>query len=206
MQRADENPEFSRSYLQRFRDLAARGEDIVGEGRLVDAMLARGSRVLDAGCGMGRIGGYLHRCGHTVVGVDVDPTLVAAARTDHPDVTWRVADLAELDLRTPGLEDPFDAAVCAGNVMLYLAPSTRRMVLQRIASHLRPGGRLAVGFGTGRGYEIEEFQDDVAAAGLDEQLRLATWDLHPWHEGADFLVALLQRPPGSAASPGAEGG
>ena len=31
----------------------------VGEARLVDAMLARGSRVLDAGCGQGRIGGHL---------------------------------------------------------------------------------------------------------------------------------------------------
>src|SRR3712207_7124098 len=41
------------SYVQRFRTLAAQGNDIVGEARLVDAMLPRGSRVLDAGCGPG---------------------------------------------------------------------------------------------------------------------------------------------------------
>ncbi len=194
MQRVAEDPEFSRSYVQRFRDLSARGEDIVGEARLVDAMLARRSRVLDAGSGAGRIGGYLHRCGHTVVGVDVDPELVAAARADYPDVTWLVGDLAELDLPAQGQAEPFDAAVCPGNVMLYVAPSTRELVLRRVAAHLRPGGRLAIGFALGRGYPLEEFRADCHAAGLEEQLLLAGWDLRPWREDADFVVALLGRP------------
>lgn len=194
MRRVAQDPEFSRSYVQRFRDMAARGEDIVGEARLVDAMLARRSRVLDAGSGVGRLGGYLHRCGHTVVGVDVDPDLVAAARADHPGVTWLVGDLAELDLAAQGEPEPFDAAVCAGNVMLYVAPSTRGLVLERIMAHLRPGGRLAVGFGLGRGYALEEFRADCESAGLEEQLRLAGWDLQPWREDADFVVALLARP------------
>lgn len=194
MRRVAQDPEFSRSYVQRFRDMAARGEDIVGEARLVDAMLARRSRVLDAGSGVGRLGGYLHRCGHTVVGVDVDPDLVAAARADHPGVTWLVGDLAELDLAAQGEPEPFDAAVCAGNVMLYVAPSTRGLVLERITAHLRPGGRLAVGFGLGRGYALEEFRADCESAGLEEQLRLAGWDLQPWREDADFVVALLARP------------
>ncbi len=48
-----ENPEHSAAYIQRFRDLAAAGQDLVGEARLVDAMLPRGSRVLDAGSGTG---------------------------------------------------------------------------------------------------------------------------------------------------------
>ena len=52
-----EDPGHSAAYVQRFRDLAARGFDLAGEARLVDAMLSRGSRVLDAGCGPGRTGG-----------------------------------------------------------------------------------------------------------------------------------------------------
>ena len=35
-----EDPRHSAAYIQRFRDLAAQGMDLVGEARLVDAMLA----------------------------------------------------------------------------------------------------------------------------------------------------------------------
>src|SRR6476620_7265378 len=92
-----EDPGHSAAYIQRFRDLAAQGMDLVGEARLVDAMLPRGSRVLDAGCGPGRVGGYLARVGHDVVGVDVDPELIAAAEQDHPGPRFLVDDLALLD-------------------------------------------------------------------------------------------------------------
>ena len=58
----------------------------------------RAARVLDAGCGPGRVGAFLHALGHTVVGVDVDPVLIVAANADHPGPTWIVGDLAELSL------------------------------------------------------------------------------------------------------------
>ncbi|MDP3892182.1 bifunctional 2-polyprenyl-6-hydroxyphenol methylase/3-demethylubiquinol 3-O-methyltransferase UbiG, partial [Nocardioides sp.] len=74
----------SQWYIDRFRSLAAEGADLEGEARFADAMLPRRARVLDAGCGLGRLGSALHRFGHTVVGVDVDPALVDAAREDHP--------------------------------------------------------------------------------------------------------------------------
>ena len=35
----EENPQHSAAYIQRFKDLAAAGHDLVGEARLVDAML-----------------------------------------------------------------------------------------------------------------------------------------------------------------------
>ena len=186
----ENDPGHSAAYIQRFRDLAAQGMDLVGEARLVDAMLGRGSRVLDAGCGPGRVGGWLASVGHTVVGVDVDPVLIAAAREDHPGPRWLVGDLAELDLAAD--EEPFDAIVCAGNVMTFLAPSTRRPVLQRFRAHVHDGARAAVGFGAGRGYDFEEFLDDARSAGWAPDLLLATWDLRPFTPDADFLVALLR--------------
>ena len=64
--RLREDPGHSAWYVERFRAMAREGRDLDGEARLVDAMLPRGSRVLDAGCGPGRVGGYLHRAGHTV--------------------------------------------------------------------------------------------------------------------------------------------
>ena len=186
----ENDPGHSAAYIQRFRDLAAQGMDLVGEARLVDAMLGRGSRVLDAGCGPGRVGGWLASVGHTVVGVDVDPVLIAAAREDHPGPRWLVGDLAELDLAAD--EEPFDAIVCAGNVMTFLAPSTRRPVLQRFRAHVHDGARAAIGFGAGRGYDFAEFLDDARSAGWAPDLLLATWDLRPFTPDADFLVALLR--------------
>ncbi|MGH8882191.1 MAG: class I SAM-dependent methyltransferase, partial [Stackebrandtia sp.] len=138
------DPTHSTWYVERFRAMAAEGADIVGEARLIDAMLGRGSRVLDAGCGPGRLGGYLHHAGHIVVGVDVDPVLIAAAEEDHPGPTWLVGDLAELDLPSRGVAGDFDAIVCAGNVVTFLAPSTRAAVLAGFARHLADDGRAVI--------------------------------------------------------------
>ncbi len=187
MRQIAENPGHSQWYIKRFQDLAAKGADLAGEARLIDAMVPRGARILDAGCGTGRVGGHLAAAGHQVVGVDLDPELIDAARSDHPGATWLVGDLAGLDLPAPG----FDVVVCAGNVMTFVAPSTRVEILRRFGRHLAPGGRAVVGFGAGRGYPFDEFRDDAKAAGLAPELLLSTWDLRPYADDADFLVAVL---------------
>lgn len=189
----EEDPEHSQRYIQRFRDLAADGVDLGGEARLIDAMVERGSHVLDAGCGPGRVGAILHAVGHRVVGVDGDPALIAAADEDHPGPTWLVGDLSEFDLPAIGIDEPFDAIVCAGNVMAFVAPSTRRLVLERMAAHLAGDGRLVVGFGSGRGYDFGDFFGDVEAAGLRVDVRASTWDLRRFVDDSEFLVALLSR-------------
>lgn len=174
--------------------MAAEGHDLDGEARFVDAMVPRGARILDAGCGPGRVGGRLAALGHHVVGVDIDPELIAAAEAEHPGATWLARDLAELDLPSEGIAEGFDAIVAAGNVLPFLDPGTRRDVLHRLAAHLGPDGRLAVGFGAGRGYDFDDFSADAASVGLHEQLRLATWDLRPFSAASAFLVAVLARP------------
>ncbi|MFD1214692.1 class I SAM-dependent methyltransferase [Arthrobacter sp. GCM10027362] len=187
------NPGHSAWYINRFEAMRREGADLDGEARLIDAMAARGSRILDAGCGPGRVGGALAARGHDVVGVDVDPELIDAARKDHPDVTWLVGDLAEFDLPAGGIAEGFDLIVSAGNVLTFLAPGTQQAVLARLAAHLRPDGRLVTGFGAGRGYDFGTFLDDAAAAGLAADLTLATWDLRPFRPDSDFLVAVFSR-------------
>lgn len=193
MRKVAADPGHSRWYVERFRAMARAGDDLDGEARLVDAMAPRGAHILDAGCGPGRVGGYLSAAGHQVVGVDVDPALIAAAEQDHPGPRWLVGDLAELDLPARGIAEPFHIVVSAGNVMTFLAPSTRVQVLERLRAHLRDDGRVVIGFGAGRDYEYAEFFDDAARAGLAPDLLLSSWDLRPFAEGSEFLVAVLRR-------------
>jgi 2-polyprenyl-3-methyl-5-hydroxy-6-metoxy-1,4-benzoquinol methylase len=180
----------SQWYVERFRTLAREGADLEGEARLVDAMVERSSRILDAGCGPGRLSGALHRRGHRVVGVDADPELVAAAEADHPGPTYAVADLAALDLDG----EPFDLVLCAGNVMVFLAPGSERTVLERLRAHTRPGGRIVIGFRRDPAYPFDRFDADVTAAGLALDHRFATWGLDPFTEDSDFAVSVLRVP------------
>lgn len=183
-------PGHSGRYVEHFRRLAADGADLAGEARLVDAMVRPRSRVLDAGCGQGRVAAALHERGHDVVGVDADPEMVAAASHDHPGPRWQVADLSQLDLG----DERFDAAVMAGNVLVYVAPGTERRVLGRLRAHLVPDGFLVIGMATDRAYGVPALDADLTAAGFVLEHRFATWDLRPWRDDADFAVSVLRVP------------
>ncbi len=183
----------SHGYAERFREMAARGDDLQGEARLVDALAPRQARLLDAGCGPGRHGGFLASLGHEVVGADVDPVLIQAARADHPDSTWVVSDLAALDLAAHGEPEPFDGAFIVGNVMDFVPPPDRATALERVAAHLRPDAFLMVGCRTERDFGAGDL--DAAIVGLDLTLeqRFATFDLRPWRSDASFCVSILRK-------------
>ena len=168
-----DKPDHSRWYIERFRTMAAAGHDLHGEARLIDAMVSRNARILDGGCGPGRVGGHLHELGHSVVGIDIDPVLIAAAEEDHPGPQWIIGDLADVDSWSLGVEPGFDVIVSAGNVMTFVETGSRRAVLSNLAGMLADDGRLVVGFGSNRGYEFEEFSADAAAADLRFDLRLS---------------------------------
>ncbi|MBM7768366.1 class I SAM-dependent methyltransferase [Glutamicibacter nicotianae] len=186
------NPDHSQNFAQRWRTLAAEGQDIFGEARAVDAMVARGSRILDAGCGTGRIGGWLSEQGHHVVGVDLDPHLIEVARMEYPNAQWQVGNLAEFTVADEaGEKQEFDLIVSAGNVVTFLSESERLPSLQQLREHLASDGRMIIGFGSGRGYEFVDFESDAIEAGLVIRQRYSTWNFHL--PADDFLVAVLGR-------------
>ncbi|HPV89263.1 MAG TPA: class I SAM-dependent methyltransferase [Ornithinibacter sp.] len=190
-------PEAAAEYRKRFLDLEEAGTDIHGEARFVTTLVPPPSRVLDAGCGFGRVASKLTRLGHTAIGVDADEHLIELARED-ADTRFFVADLSTLNLRA---EQEFHCVVMAGNVVPYLADGTLAAVLERLSSHLAPGGYLVAGFGLS-GSALPENAAPVSlrvydrlaeAAGLSFINRYATWDREPFAAGGSYAVSVHRR-------------
>ena len=180
-------------YAARFDALEASGADVHGEAGFVDALLKPGSRVVDGGCGTGRVGRELVRRGHTVVGVDVDESMLAVARERDPATRWLLADLLEVGADDVGA--PVDCVVLAGNVVVYLTPGTEPDVVTHVAGWLAPGGLLVAGFAADRHVSASDYLCWCAEAGLTEVGTYAGWDRAPrGQQGADqYLVAVHRR-------------
>ena len=111
------------------------------------------ARVLDAGCGAGRMSRYLADRGCRVEGVDLSPGMVAMARRDHPDLAFTVGSLTDL----PYPDDQF-AGVMLWYSIIHTPPAGQARIFAEAARVLRPGGHLLVGFQSGEGTR------DVSAA------------------------------------------
>ena len=181
------------AYAARFRELEEAGMDVHGEASFVADAVPPGSRVLDAGCGTGRVAIELARRGYDVVGVDLDPSMLSVARDTAPALRWVEADLATAE--PP--DGPYDAVVLAGNVMIFLAPGTEPDVVRHVVGALRPGGLLVAGFTVEvKRLPLADYDRYAAAAGLELVDRFATWDRDPY-AGGDYAVSVHRLPPGS---------
>jgi SAM-dependent methyltransferase len=185
-------PTFERGddYDRRWEELAEHGADIHGEANLVEALLRErgGRRVLDAGCGTGRVAIELAKRGYETLGVDIDPTMLDTARRKARDLRWVLSDLARLSL-----DDRFDLVMLAGNVVVFVGPGNEREVLRRMADHLVPGGLLVAGVQLGISrYLLSEYDRDAGAAGLRFVDRFATWEGAPY-EGGDYAVSIHEK-------------
>ncbi len=169
------------------------GVDVDGEARFVDALAPRGARILDLGSGMGRVAAALQSRGHRVVATEPDAALRAQSRATYPDLEVLPHEALALDPDEVGV---FDLVVVVGNVMVYLAEDTERLVLGRVRDLLAPQGRVVAGFhltdvkAGSRTYPAEEFVADCSAAGLRVVHRFGSYELHePNDEYAVWVLA-----------------
>jgi SAM-dependent methyltransferase len=112
------------------------------------ALLPGDRRVLDAGCGGGRMMPVLAGLGCRVEGVDVSPQMIRRARQDHASFPSQVASIADL---------PFPDASIDGVFSWYSTIHSPDPDLPRILGEarrvLRPGGLLLLAFQSGRGIQ-----------------------------------------------------
>ena len=92
---------------------------------------------LDAACGTGRHAEYLASLGHTVIGVDGSPEMLAVARAKVPGGKFLDGDLRRL----PVPDQHVDVVVCA--LALTHVPDLSP-VLAEFTRVLRPGGHLVI--------------------------------------------------------------
>ncbi len=100
---------------------------------------ALSGRVLEAGCGAGRVLGYLVALGGEVHGVDVSRAMVDYCARTYPEADVRLGDLASLAETVSG---PFDAVIVPDNTLDIFDDAQRRRVLGDIRELLAPGGVL----------------------------------------------------------------
>ncbi|POX45572.1 bifunctional 2-polyprenyl-6-hydroxyphenol methylase/3-demethylubiquinol 3-O-methyltransferase UbiG [Streptomyces sp. Ru72] len=186
-------------YAARFAALARSGKDMHGEARFCASLVPTGARVLDAGCGTGRVMIRLARLGYECVGVDLDASMLAVARKQAPELPWFQADLAEFAPAALGVAADFDLVVAAGNIFPLLAAGTEATVVERLAAALRPGGLLVAGFGLDEAHlpvppsvTLPEYDDCCATAGLTLVDRFATWEADPY-DGGGYAVSVHRR-------------
>jgi SAM-dependent methyltransferase len=137
---------------------AARNSDVWRHGRFVSHYASRelrpaevvflvryrellDGRVLELGCGAGRLTGYLLEVAESVHGIDISKRMVDHCRGAYPHGTFSVQDLRDLEGPTDG---PFDAVIGTYNVLGILGDAERRRVLGEIRELLVPGGLMMI--------------------------------------------------------------
>ena len=105
--------------------------------------LATGSRVLDVGCGYGRLTNLLASDGFDMVGLDLSEDMLTKAQAFAkrqgvaPDYVWG-------DMRDLMYEEEFDAVICTGSTFGYFGDDENLVALRKMVRALRPNGQLVL--------------------------------------------------------------
>lgn len=108
----------------------------------------RGTRVLEIGCGPGKLLADMVRAGYTCAAIDRSPQMVAAARDElrRQGLADRETPITQADVQhLPFLGESFDTVVSTFPTEYIHEPAA----LREVARVLRPGGRLVIVLGAG---------------------------------------------------------
>ena len=116
------------------KDYAAEASDIRAQ---IEQRKPSAHSLLDVACGTGGHLRHFADC-YEVVGLDLDPAMLAVAGEALPDVP-----LVHADMRSFRLDRSFDAIVCLFSSVGYLpTPGELDRAVERMSRHLAPGGVL----------------------------------------------------------------
>jgi SAM-dependent methyltransferase len=108
------------------------------------AELVGAGRVLEAGCGPGRITAHLAALGLDASGIDLSPEMIEVARRDHPGLRFAVGTLGSLDVADAALD-----GLVAWFSIIHTPPPLQPAVFREFRRVLAPGKHLLLAFQVG---------------------------------------------------------
>jgi ubiquinone/menaquinone biosynthesis C-methylase UbiE len=167
--------------------------------------MLQGMRIIDFGCGTGRLTEWLARNGADVNGVDATAEMIQRARAAVADARFHVIDGFELPFDTSSQ----DAVISVYVLQYYVAdPDAMATLLAEFGRVLRPGGTLAAIEQTtrgniGRGATAAAYCDAFAGCGYENieaapvrlgDSRVIRWvERWPRDRGVRILPSLVMR-------------
>jgi ubiquinone/menaquinone biosynthesis C-methylase UbiE len=146
--------------------------------------------VLDAGCGAGRMAGFIAAEGTPVSGIDLSPAMIGIARREYPDLAFDVAELSDL----PAKDAQF-GGVLAWYSIIHTAPDDLPRVFAEFLRVLAPEGFLLLGFQVGDGprHMANAYGHDIS---LDAHLFTPEYITGLLAQAGFDVVAQMVRAPG----------
>src|ERR1035437_1165038 len=87
--------EGAQSYLEFINSEDGRIFKQVQGAAILGRLNGRGLKILDAGCGPGWLSKKLAEAGHSVYSCDAAPLLISYAKTNFPEIDFKIADLTK---------------------------------------------------------------------------------------------------------------
>jgi ubiquinone/menaquinone biosynthesis C-methylase UbiE len=107
-------------------------------------LVGPGARVLDAGCGPGRVTAHLAGLGLAVEGLDLSPVMLDLARAVFPHLSFRLGSLTSLDAPGASLD-----GILSWYSLIHIPPAHRPGVMSELRRVLVPGGFALLAFQVG---------------------------------------------------------
>ena len=151
--------EFAEEYASRFDNVNGYIEQLTHFCSLVKS---DNPRILELACGPGNVTGFLKNRfrNSRILAVDLAPKMIEIARTQLPDVDFRVMDVREIST----IPDRFDAVMCSF-CLPFLSKTDSAKLIAHCAECLVSGGVLYVSTMEGNeeraGYEATSFSGDA---------------------------------------------
>jgi trans-aconitate 2-methyltransferase len=140
-----------------------------------------GERVLDLGCGTGKLTAEIATAGASVIGIDSSATMIEQARGQYPQLTFAIGDA-----RSFAFPQPFDGVF--SNAVLHWVHEPEQ-VIACVHRALKPGGRFVAEFG-GKG----NVQAIIAALDIASRKVCGQPFANPWYyPGIAEYTSLLEK-------------